>query len=382
MRHPLSRQTTLSFRLTHNRLLYIPIEARHIESITSKFNKAKSTTSEASTKMALSGQSLQGPGFVILNMIRWMNIIGLLAVIAASIVMLVKTSTASKFFFFDAVSHVLTAITGSKWESVHTIIKHNADRLQVFLTVSELPKIPKGYYARNWPLLSEGHGFVTLALAMQVLGINMLGNLNKPATSQKSLGLAFWRIVIGSGIVIFILGFVNFIASYVFRDRNAGVTARQVRSHGATASLHSPKSTGTATPSAPELAQSYISRDTGSPMRTRNPLNLFTSSDRRQSGLPSYSSASPTSNPLPYPNRDPVSPTSRYSRVTACSKKKAFGLFTGRRDSVAPPLPLNTSHTEPEISGVLNPRPIFNRPDSALHPSRTGESETRRWRAN
>jgi hypothetical protein len=29
--------------------------------------------------------------------------------------MLVKTSVASKFFFFDAVTHVLTAITSSKY---------------------------------------------------------------------------------------------------------------------------------------------------------------------------------------------------------------------------------------------------------------------------
>lgn len=81
----------------------------------------------------------------------------------------------------------------------------------MFLLVSEL-SLFRAYFARNWPLLSPSHGFVTLALAMVVLGINMLGNLNKPATTQKSLGLAFWRIVIGSGIVVFILGFVNLIA--------------------------------------------------------------------------------------------------------------------------------------------------------------------------
>lgn len=64
--------------------------------------------------MTLSSKSLAGPGYIILNVIRAMNIIGLLAVITASIVMLVKTSLASKFFFFDAVSHVLTCITGSE----------------------------------------------------------------------------------------------------------------------------------------------------------------------------------------------------------------------------------------------------------------------------
>lgn len=81
----------------------------------------------------------------------------------------------------------------------------------MFLLASEI-SLFRSYFARNWPLLSPSHGFVTLALSMIVLGINMLGNLNKPATSEKSLGLPFWRIVIGSGIIIFILGFVNLIA--------------------------------------------------------------------------------------------------------------------------------------------------------------------------
>ena len=65
--------------------------------------------------MTLSPKSLAGPGYIILNGIRVSNVIGLLALIAASILMLVKTSVTSKFFFFDAVSHVLTAITASKY---------------------------------------------------------------------------------------------------------------------------------------------------------------------------------------------------------------------------------------------------------------------------
>ena len=51
-----------------------------------------------------------------------------------------------------------------------------------------------------------------LASTMIVLGINVMGNLNTPAGSRKQLGIAFWRIVISSGIIIFILGWVNLIA--------------------------------------------------------------------------------------------------------------------------------------------------------------------------
>ena len=46
--------------------------------------------------MPLSPKSLAGPGYIVLNILRGMNIVGLLAVIAASMVMLVKTVITSK----------------------------------------------------------------------------------------------------------------------------------------------------------------------------------------------------------------------------------------------------------------------------------------------
>jgi hypothetical protein len=48
-----------------------------------------------------------------------------------------------------------------------------------------------------------------LGVAMIFLGNSILGNLNKEATSQKSLGVPFWRLVIASGIIVFVMGFVN-----------------------------------------------------------------------------------------------------------------------------------------------------------------------------
>lgn len=109
----------------------------------------------------------------------------------------------------------------------------------MFLLASEL-SLFRSYFARNWPLLSPAHGFVFLAFAQLIIGNNMLGNLNKPATSQKALGLAFWRIVIASGIIVFTMGWINLLASYVFRDRKAGITSRQVRAQGAVAASKTP----------------------------------------------------------------------------------------------------------------------------------------------
>lgn len=75
----------------------------------------KTTTNEKADKMALSRKSLAGPGYIILNILRVMNIIGFLAVITASVVMLVKTSASTHLFFFDALGHVITAASSSKF---------------------------------------------------------------------------------------------------------------------------------------------------------------------------------------------------------------------------------------------------------------------------
>ncbi|KAF7189471.1 hypothetical protein HII31_09111 [Pseudocercospora fuligena] len=354
-----------------DKLIYIPVELESVQAIAAKFTIARSKTSEKTDKMTLSPKNLSGAGYIILNGIRVMNIIGFLAVITASVVMLVKTSTDTHLFFFDALSHVITLVTS------------------LFLIVSELPLF-RAYFARNWPLLSSGHGFVTLAIAMIVLGINVMGNLNKPSGSEEALGKSFWSIVIGSGILIFILGWINLVASFVFRDRKQGITARAVRSHGAVAVHKTPiasENGSIKTPPAPVLAQSYISNPiTPSPTKTSNPFR-FLNSERRQSGLPSYHTAASTRNDSPVKD-EPVSPTNRssyYSRTTNCTKKKVFGML-GRqsRQSLAPPLPVNVQHREPEISGPMGINPQFahlvQRPDSALHPSRTGESEAFRWR--
>jgi hypothetical protein len=98
-----------------------------------------------------------------------------------------------QFFFFDACSHVITAIAG------------------LFLIVSEC-SLFRNFFARNWPLLSPAHGFVTLGCAMMTIGLNMLGNMNKAATSQESLGMPFWRLLVASGILCIVIGFFNIVA--------------------------------------------------------------------------------------------------------------------------------------------------------------------------
>lgn len=59
--------------------------------------------------MSFLKESLAGPGYVILNAIRVLNIIALLDIIAADAVMLAKISLLTNFFFFEAVTHFVSA---------------------------------------------------------------------------------------------------------------------------------------------------------------------------------------------------------------------------------------------------------------------------------
>lgn len=88
------------------------------------------------------------------------------------------------------------------------MLPNNKANEAVFLIISELP-VFRGYFNRNWPLFGEDSGFVTLAGIMMILGVAVLGNLNIETMSQKSFGLAFWRIVISAGILAMVMSVIN-----------------------------------------------------------------------------------------------------------------------------------------------------------------------------
>ncbi|KAF2184422.1 hypothetical protein K469DRAFT_580000 [Zopfia rhizophila CBS 207.26] len=317
----------------------------------------------------LSAQHLAGPGYIILNVLRAMNIIALMSVVAASTVMLVKTFIVSKFFFFDATTHVVTAIAS------------------MFLIISECSMF-RGYFARNWPLLSPSHGFVALGCAMIVLGLNMLGNMNKEATSQKSLGLPFWRLILAAGILAIVIGFFNIVASCIFCDKSRHITARRVRSHGAitlseagdiesdpkamsiTTHHTGSSSSRTDTPpirmGTPPINMSSPKNVTSPQKESRfsqfdfSPVRAFRNA--RQSILPSYHSSSPL---RVFHSRS----SSTYSRSTSGESKKNK---SKRRESSVPRVPL-------QISAPLNVNPQFAhlvKPNLAHHPSQRRPEDT------
>ncbi|KAL2816121.1 hypothetical protein BJX63DRAFT_147970 [Aspergillus granulosus] len=198
--------------------------------------------------MASLKESLAGPGYVILNALRVINIIVFLDMIAAHVVMLVKIDLLTSFFFFQAVSHAV------------------AIGVSIFLIVSELPFF-RDFFDRHWPSLGEDSGFLTLAFIMLILGIGALGDLNTPATSQEELGLTFWRIIISAGILALVVSVINVVANFAFADHDIGVSARHVRVYGAVA----PQKVASRTCSQRSFQLSY----------------------KREETLPSYSTSSP-----------------------------------------------------------------------------------------
>ncbi|KAL9052222.1 MAG: hypothetical protein Q9162_005547 [Coniocarpon cinnabarinum] len=163
-----------------------------------------------------STKTLAGPGYIVLNVLRAFNIVTLLAIAAAAIVLLIKIHINDNFFFFEAVSHVITL------------------SLSFFLILSETP-LCTNYFATHHPLLSPLHSFTFLGLLLLGLGTTVLGNLNNPNYTSHTIGLGFWRVTLGAGILGIVIGVFNILASFIFRQKAPRVTARMIRSKGAVA---------------------------------------------------------------------------------------------------------------------------------------------------
>ncbi|CAG8296396.1 unnamed protein product [Penicillium nalgiovense] len=166
--------------------------------------------------MARLRESLAGPGYVILNVIRVLNIITFMDLIAACAVLLAKIDMLNSFFFFEAVTHAVVAL------------------VSLFMIISELPVL-QSYFDTHWPMFGQESSFYSLGGIMMILGVATLGNLNTKAMTQETIGMTFWRIIISAGVLAMIVSVVNVLASYTFSDPETGVSARQVRVDGAVA---------------------------------------------------------------------------------------------------------------------------------------------------
>jgi len=153
--------------------------------------------------------------YIILNIIRALNVLSILACILASASLLVKTAD-------------LTDDIG--WFNVFDLAeKAMIISFALLVLATELPKVARGYIERDWPAFGYQSGFWTLSVCLLFLGCDVMSYLTKEKTDQKHLGADFYQMVQAAGIMCILMSLVNFIATFALKDRRRCLTARQVR---------------------------------------------------------------------------------------------------------------------------------------------------------
>lgn len=163
-------------------------------------------------------QKLLGPGKLVLIAFRFVNILTLTGVAAASWILVIE-------FFKRGVAQwqpwMLWDIC-SLW-----VVAFSA----IFFIVSEVADfVPplRDYFALVWPVLSDDHGFLWLGIALLMMGSNLLSQLNNPVNQISSIGWPLWRATIACGITSVVVGAINMLltALYAFGGK---LKARAVR---------------------------------------------------------------------------------------------------------------------------------------------------------
>ncbi|TLD32754.1 hypothetical protein PspLS_01492 [Pyricularia sp. CBS 133598] len=164
-------------------------------------------------------EKLLGPGRIILMLFRLINILALLAIAAASWILVIE-------FFIRGVPQWQPWLL---WDLCSLwVVAFSA----IFFIVSEVADFISplhDYFAEVWPVLSDDHGFMWLGTAFLMMGFNVLSHLNNPVNQISSIGWPLWRSCISCGIISVVVGGINMIltAAYSF---GGGLKARAVRS--------------------------------------------------------------------------------------------------------------------------------------------------------
>ncbi|KAI0445559.1 hypothetical protein F4803DRAFT_135439 [Xylaria telfairii] len=158
----------------------------------------------------------QGHAYIILQVIRFCNVAVLLAVMAASVLMLVFAKLPNGFQFFADVVHALVFFFAG---------------LLIFTEIGLWGK-GQAFVARAWPMLGPDRGFSGLGAIMILIGCHLLGGLNSGIYNSAGVPSQIPQVIIGAGIIALAFGFTNIIASLVFKNEH--VRAREVRQAGAT----------------------------------------------------------------------------------------------------------------------------------------------------
>ncbi|KAK6845111.1 hypothetical protein PG990_003466 [Apiospora arundinis] len=163
--------------------------------------------------------SVKGSAYIILNVIRSLNILILLLIAASSVILMIPAKMPDGFTFFNDVALFFILM------------------ICIFLAISELPSFKaigfiRAWYTRNWPVVGPGRGLKWFGLAMTILGCHTLGRLSDPRNGTDHMDLAFWRLCLAAGILAIAFGIINIVTSWLYSSKG-GMTARELRSTGA-----------------------------------------------------------------------------------------------------------------------------------------------------
>lgn len=154
--------------------------------------------------------------YIILNVIRALNLLAIAACIAASGSLLVKTSDFTNsigwFNVFDLATKCLIVL------------------FAMLLLITEFPFVLRRFIRTHWPHFGEDNGFGALSASLVFLGCNTLSYLAKKDADEKHLGGDFFRLVQAAGFMALIMAVMNFPTTYIFKNKRNGQSARQVRS--------------------------------------------------------------------------------------------------------------------------------------------------------
>ena len=180
----------------------------------------RDTTLNISKFFAMFGKGassgFQGHAYIILQVIRFCNVAVLLAVMAASVLMLIYAKLPNGFQFFADIVHALVFFFAG------------------LLIFTEIGLWGRGqeFVATAWPMLGPDRGFTGLGAIMVLIGCHLLGGLNSGTYTADGVPSQISQVIIGAGIIAIAFGFTNIIASLLFKGDN--VRAREVRQAGAT----------------------------------------------------------------------------------------------------------------------------------------------------
>ncbi|KAI8634161.1 hypothetical protein F5Y19DRAFT_201067 [Xylariaceae sp. FL1651] len=157
----------------------------------------------------------QGHAYIILQVIRFCNVAVLVAVMIASVLMLIFAKLPNGFQFFADIVHALVFLFAG------------------LLIYTEIGIWQKGQnlVASAWPMLGPNRGFTGLGAIMVLIGCHLLGGLSSSTYTSDQVPPQISQVILGVGVITLAFGFTNIIASIAFRNEN--VRAREVRETGA-----------------------------------------------------------------------------------------------------------------------------------------------------